>query len=362
MNPTHSSNGSPACGPEALARFDSIIDVRTPAEFAEDHMPGAINAPVLDNAERALVGTLHAQESAFKATRVGAALVARHIAEHIETVFADKPRNWRPLVYCWRGGKRSAAMATWFNLIGWRARQLEGGYKTWRRYVMAELNTVPHAFRYIVLTGPTGSGKTRLLQALGATGAQALDLEALACHRGSLLGALPNQAQPGQKRFETLLLQALQQFDPNRPVFIEAESRRIGQVSLPDALLQGMHAGRCVRVRTRLPKRIDFLLQDYDHLFETPDTFSQQLHKLIGLHSRKTVSHWQALIHHQRKAELFNALVQMHYDPAYQRSSHHHFATLDQALVFDYDPTASNQAHQARALMQQLGLLHAEQA
>ncbi|WP_017924932.1 tRNA 2-selenouridine(34) synthase MnmH, partial [Burkholderia glumae] len=171
--------------------FDEIIDVRTPLEYAEDHIPGALNAPVLSNDERVIVGTMYKQESPHEATRIGAAWVARNIATHLETTFADRPLNWRPLIYCWRGGKRSGSMTTWLNLIGWRARQLDGGYKTYRRSVVDALGALPARFRYIVLTGRTGSGKTQLLGALARAGAQTLDLERLAVHRGSLLGALP---------------------------------------------------------------------------------------------------------------------------------------------------------------------------
>lgn len=114
---------------EQLADFDEIVDVRTPLEYAEDHIPGALNAPVLSNEERVIIGTMYNQVSPFEATRLGAAMVARNIAQHLETTFAERPRNWRPLVYCWRGGKRSASMTIMLNMIGWRARQLEGGYK-----------------------------------------------------------------------------------------------------------------------------------------------------------------------------------------------------------------------------------------
>ncbi|HZZ13777.1 MAG TPA: tRNA 2-selenouridine(34) synthase MnmH, partial [Paraburkholderia sp.] len=226
--------------------FDEIIDVRTPLEFAEDHIPGALNAPVLSNEERVLVGTMYKQVSPFEATRVGAALVARNIAQHLETTFADRPRAWRPMIYCWRGGKRSGSVTTLFNMIGWQARQLDGGYKSYRRATLDTLGVLPRAFQYIVLVGPTGSGKTRLLSALNEAGAQTLDLEALAAHRGSLLGAWTGVAQPSQKRFDTLLVSALRGFDAARPVFVEAESRRIGSVALPLALLETFHHGACV--------------------------------------------------------------------------------------------------------------------
>lgn len=356
MNRPPHPPGSLRCGLDTLDQFDEIIDVRTPAEFADDHIPGATNAPVLSNEERVLIGTMYAQESPFKATRLGAALVARHIAEYLETRFAERPRSWRPLIYCWRGGKRSGAMATWFNLIGWRARQLDGGYKSWRRHVIDRLAVQPANLQCIVLTGPTGSGKTRLLHALRQAGAQTLDLEALAAHRGSLLGALPEQSQPSQKGFESALLQALEALDPVRPVFVEAESRRIGRISLPDTLLRAMHTGRCVRVRADMGQRIDFLLQDYAHLFQAPERFKARLARLIGLHSRQTIQHWHALIDDRQSAPLFEALVREHYDPAYRRSSQGHYAGLAQALDFDFDPTALDGSAQAQALLDQLGL------
>ncbi|HEY9459405.1 MAG TPA: tRNA 2-selenouridine(34) synthase MnmH, partial [Paralcaligenes sp.] len=193
---------------ERIHDFDEIVDVRTPLEYAEDHIPGAINAPVLSNEERVVIGTLYTQ-SRFEATRLGAALVAKNIGRHLETQFANRPRQWRPLIYCWRGGKRSEAMSTWFNLIGWQARQLEGGYKTYRRWVIEMVQSLPGRFHYIILTGPTGTGKTRLLHALKRAGAQTLDLEDLARHRGSLLGALPGQSQPSQKSFDSRLVDTL---------------------------------------------------------------------------------------------------------------------------------------------------------
>lgn len=354
INPAHPKHYQ--CSLNELSQFDDIIDVRTPKEFADDHLPGAINAPVLSNEERVLVGTMYKQESAYKATRVGAALVARNIAHHLETQFADRPKKWRPLIYCWRGGKRSGSMANWFNLIGWHASQLDGGYKAWRSRVVQELKVLPPKFRFIVLAGPTGSGKTRLLNALQQTGAQTLDLEAIACHRGSLLGGLPDCEQPSQRAFETGLYQALSQFDARRPVFVEAESRRIGHLDLPTELLDALHQGQCVRVQAAMKSRIGFLLQDYQHLFDQPDAFKQKLTCLTQLQGHKTIAQWKQFIDRDERANLFLALVEKHYDPAYRRSSNKHF-NLTQALVFDYDPLAPNGIEQAQQLIQQVDML-----
>ncbi|MDR6377779.1 tRNA 2-selenouridine(34) synthase MnmH [Paraburkholderia caledonica] len=334
--------------------FDEIIDVRTPLEFAEDHIPGAMNAPVLSNEERVLVGTMYKQVSPFEATKVGAALVARNIALHLETTFADRPRNWRPLVYCWRGGKRSGSVTTLFNMIGWPARQLDGGYKTYRRATVEALTTLPSQFRYVALVGPTGSGKTRLLAALHEAGAQTLDLEALAAHRGSLLGAWAGVAQPSQKGFDTLLVSALRSFDPARPVFVEAESRRIGAITLPLALLDTFHRGDCVEVAASREDRSAFLLHDYAQLFDDPESLKAQLERLIGLHSRERVAGWQKLVDENRRAELANELIELHYDPAYARSSHQHFTQLPQALKISFRPNDTDVVDQAKALLAQL--------
>jgi tRNA 2-selenouridine synthase len=339
---------------EQLDDFHEIIDVRTPLEFAEDHVPGAINAPVLSNEERVVVGTMYKQVSPFEATRVGAALVAKNIARHLETTFAGRPRQWRPLIYCWRGGKRSGSMTTWFDLIGWQARQLDGGYKGYRRSVLDTLEHLPTQFQYVVLLGHTGSGKTRLLQALGAAGEQVLDLEALACHRGSLLGALPGQPQPSQKGFDTALVGALRGFDVARPVFVEAESRSIGAVGLPKSLLDGFHRGTCVEVRAPHAERIAFLLQDYGHLFDTAGHFKEQLARLTGLHSKETIRHWHELIDSGARSALFGELIERHYDPAYQRSSDQHFIHIERASRFEFHPGEADSVAQARMLLAQL--------
>ena len=333
--------------------FDEIIDVRTPLEFAEDHMPGAINAPVMSNEERVLIGTLY-KDSPFDASRIGAAIAARNIAAHIDTLFADRPRNWRPLIYCWRGGKRSGSMTTVFNMIGWRARQLEGGYKTYRQSVIDALGTLPANFRYIVLAGPTGSGKTRLLQALGKAGAQTLDLEGLAAHRGSLLGALPERAQPSQKWFDTTLIQALRAFDPARPVFVEAESRRIGTITLPLTLIDHVRAAPCVVVDVARDERVALLLEEYGHLLDNRDYFREQLSKLVPLHGHERIESWCRLLEADERLALTEALVAEHYDPAYTRSTRRNFAKLEKAPRFAFHPVGGHVVEEARTLLEQL--------
>src|SRR5437868_10747179 len=210
--------------------FDAVIDARTPAECALDHIPGAICAPVLDDAQRAEVGMLYKQVSPFEAKKLGAALIAKNVAGHIDTLFRGKEKSWRPLIYCWRGGKRSGAMAHILREVGWDAKTLEGGYRAYRRWVVDELATLPAQLEFVVVHGPTGSGKSRFLGALASAGAQVLDLEALAAHRGSVLGSRPNEPQPSQKWFESQLLAELGKFDRSPPVYVEGESKKIGQI------------------------------------------------------------------------------------------------------------------------------------
>ncbi len=303
-----------------LAQFDAIIDVRSESEFLIDHVPGAINCPVLTDAERIEVGTLYKQASPFDARRAGAALVAGNIARHLRTCFPQRPRAWAPLVYCWRGGERSASLTHVMARVGWRVRQLEGGYRAFRRLVVDALTTLPGRFGYRVLCGATGSGKSRLLRHLDRAGAQVLDLEALAVHRGSVLGSLPEQAQPSQKQFETRLWWALSRLDPARPVFVESESRRIGSCQLPTALLEAMRGSECVALDLPLPERIRLLREEYRHYEGSPEQLCDHLDGLVTLHGQATVEAWKALARAGRWDALVARLLEQHYDPVYTRS------------------------------------------
>ena len=242
-----------------LTSFDEIIDVRSESEFADDHVPGAVNCPVLNDAQRAEVGTLYKQVSSFDAKKIGAALVSENIARHLRERFRDKPRDWRPLVYCWRGGGRSGALAHVLTQIGWRTGRLEGGYKGYRRAVIDDLETLPTQFSWRVVCGMTGTGKSRLLRALDAAGAQVLDLEALAAHRGSVLGNLPDAPQPPQKLFESRVWHALRGFDASRPVYVESESKKIGVLRVPDALIKAMWASETIVLEADVPIRVALL-------------------------------------------------------------------------------------------------------
>ncbi|MGQ0547425.1 MAG: tRNA 2-selenouridine(34) synthase MnmH [Betaproteobacteria bacterium] len=317
-----------AVGPGQLSGFDAIIDCRTPAEFAEDHVPGAVSAPVLDDAERAEVGTLYKQVSPFEAKKVGAALVARNVSKQIEKQFSDKPKNWKPLVYCWRGGKRSGAMAHILREVGWDAHTLEGGYKAYRRWVVKELQVLPEKFSFQVVHGPTGSGKSRFLAALREAGAQVLDLEALAAHRGSVLGGLPGRPQPSQKMFESLLLEHLSGFAIRVPVFVEAESKKIGELQVPEALMERMRASPCVALEAALETRVELLLEEYRHFLGDPAALEAQLDCLAALHGKQHIEEWKRLARRGEWRELVARLLAEHYDPAYRRSSSRNFPGL----------------------------------
>jgi tRNA 2-selenouridine synthase len=314
-----------------LRSFDTIIDCRSPSEYAEDHIPGAISAPVLDDAERATVGTLYKERSPFEAKKLGGALVAKNVARHVETLFAGKGSGWRPLVYCWRGGKRSGAMAHILREIGWDAQTLPGGYRRYRKWVVEALQEAPSRFALRVIHGPTGSGKSRLLAALRRVGAQVLDLEDLAAHRGSVLGHLPDRPQPSQKWFESQVLHQLSSLDPARPVFVEGESKKIGQLQVPEALIAAMRASSCVLLDSAIEVRVSLLLEEYRHFVENPAALEAQLDCLVGLHGRETIARWKSLAARGAWRDFVALLLMEHYDPAYRRSSLHNFVRLREA-------------------------------
>ena len=318
-------------GIDQIGRFDAIIDARSPSEFAEDHLPGAINCPVLDDEERRIVGTLYKQQGAFVARRLGGAMVAANLSRHLREHFSGHPEKWRPLVYCWRGGMRSGSMVTWMRLVGWDAQQLAGGYKRFRRHVIDDLAERVPGLNLRVISGPTGSAKSWLLRLLAEAGAQVLDLEGLAVHKGSVLGGMPGRPQPSQKAFETALWSGLRGLDPARPVFVEAESRRIGKLHLPTPLLDRMRASPCLEVSAPLAARLDYLLRDYAYLGDDRAALAQRLGQLQGLHPNETLQRWQAWAREGALAPLFEALMVTHYDPAYARSQGSHYAQVGQA-------------------------------
>lgn len=320
-----------------LSQYPCIIDARTPAEFALDHIPGAINCPVLSDEERVIVGTTYKQVSPFEAKRIGAAMVAANLARHLKDTFHDKPANWKPLVYCWRGGLRSGSMVTWLRLVGWDAQQLAGGYKAFRSHVIEQLEQLIPQLQLRVLCGATGSAKTRLLHALAQQGEQIIDLEGLACHKGSLLGQIPHQEQPSQKHFDTLLYTQMSQLDLSRPVYIEGESPKIGRVALPLSLVKHMREAAVIEVAATLEARLEYLLRDYAYLGDEPEKLAHKLGFLKELQGKERIARWQEWALARALPELFSELMTLHYDPQYERSQSNHFTQWPQRSRIDTD-------------------------
>ncbi len=327
--------------------FDTVIDVRSPAEFAIDHLPGAINLPALSNDQRASVGTTYKQVSPFTARKIGAALVARNVADHLDGPLADKPGSWRPLVYCWRGGQRSGSFASILSQIGWRAETIKGGYMTYRRHVFDLLYNVPMPHRIVLLDGNTGTAKTDILQRLKDRDVQVLDLEGMAGHRGSLLGAT-EAGQPAQKGFESRLAAAISTLDPDRVTVVEAESSKIGQINLPEQLWARMTTAPRLVMNAPLTARAKYLTEAYRDVTQNPEVLKKRLEPLRYLRSHATVDNWLKLLESNDLLALATALMQDHYDPAYARSRRiDSRAVLGDITVETLDETGQNNAADA---------------
>lgn len=301
--------------------YSMIIDVRSESEFLDDHIPGAVSMPVLNDLQRAEIGTMYKQVGAFEAKRRGATLVARNIAEHIDTRLSDAPKEFAPLVYCWRGGQRSGAMARILSEIGWKVTLIEGGYKTYRKAVLDGLDEVPPQLRPIIVRGRTGTAKTRILRAAGAAGAQVIDLEGLADHRGSLLGPEPGVAQPSQRQFESRLYATLRTLTPEKPVFIEAESNKIGEIHIPPALWKCMRGAPALQVTAPLETRVAFLISDYAHIVAEPERLKPLLSWVVTRIGHDRVDDWRGCIEAGDWSGFVSRVLEDHYDPAYDRSA-----------------------------------------
>jgi tRNA 2-selenouridine synthase len=329
----------------SMASYSAVIDARSPSEFALDRLPSALNWPSLNDEERVRVGTICKQVNAFEARKIGGALVARNVSEHILAHCQDKDKNWKPLIYCWRGGKRSGSLALILGQIGFDVHLIEGGYKAFRAEMLLDLARLAPLFDYRVVCAPTGSGKTRLLHELVRAGAQVLDLEALANHRSSVLGLVPGEVQPSQKQYDMRIWEALQSFDPARPVFVESESKKVGNVSIPECLIAAMRAGRCLRLDLPLAARVALLLEDYDYFVKDAEFFCKRLDVLVPLRGHAVVEGWQQQARNGQMAEVVEDLLHNHYDPSYLSSMVRNFKQYGEAKVH----ALNEHSHQAFA-------------
>jgi len=314
-----------------LDAFDTVIDARSESEFALDHLPGALNWPTLNDEERKLIGTIYVQVNQFEAKKRGAAIAARNIAAHIERNVIDKPKDWKPLAYCWRGGKRSGSLSLILDQIGFRVTLVEGGYKAFRAAMLLDIAQKAQQLDWRVVCGTTGSGKTRLLHALVEVGAQVLDLEGLANHRSSVLGAIPGQPQPTQKRFDTLIWDALRRFDPARPVFVESESKKVGNVAVPATLVERMRASPCLDLSLPMDQRVALLLEDYDFFVKDRAYFCDRLDVLADFRGKVQVQAWKDQVAEGHFEPVVQDLLTQHYDPVYRQSMLRNFSLYPQA-------------------------------
>lgn len=342
---------------EEFENYADIIDTRTPAEFARDHLPNAVSFPVLGNAEHAAVGALGCH-STHAARRYGARLIAANISKFLaQPFFTSRPRGWSPLLYCARGGQRSGSAAEVMRRIGWMPQQLQGGYKSYRRYVLQQLPLLMSQHSFCVLAGKTGVGKTQLLAALAARGAPTIDLEALAEHRGSVFGNNGSGGvQPSQRRFETLLWLALKSLPAATPIFIESESRMIGRLRIPESLITKMHAGQCFYIDAPLAERVAFIQKKYHAFCENELLFNQTIESLRTFAGKEKIQQWQRDYQQQAWASLLADLLSDYYDKRYEKALQKNYAAAQtQAMMMNPNDDESVAAT-AQTILQQAGV------
>jgi len=249
--------------PEQLShlRDPYLVDVRSPCEHVAESIPGSVNVPLLTDDERALVGTIYKQEGEVSARRYALRIISPKIPDLIDRILAMRKSGQHLVVHCWRGGLRSEAVASFLSVIGVDCWRLTGGYKAWRQQLLADF-AGEYDFLPVVLDGFAGVGKTEILSELSRLGHAVLDLEALANHRGSVFGGMGLGAQPTQKNFDAAVWLQLRKFE-NEPVFMEAESRKVGRLSIPNCVFDRICSGHKVLVSGTLQVRSQRIVADY---------------------------------------------------------------------------------------------------
>ncbi len=301
-----------------------LVDVRSPAEYSEASIPGAINVPLFSNEERAEVGTLYKQQGKMIARRRGVVIAAPKIPDFVAQIEAARALSTLPvIIFCWRGGIRSLAMTTFMNLAGIPARQLSGGHKAFRRMVCDYFDNYQWP-RIYVLRGLTGIGKTRILHQLAEQGEPVIDLEKIANHRGSAFGGMGLGEQPGQKQFEARLWGRLDELRDCPYLITEGESRHIGRRAVPPRFHQAMQHQTSLWLTTSMELRTEVILADYPDLEQLHGPIARALDSLRERLGNSSVNHFKQLLDTENWHLLIGRLMQDYYDPLYLHTKPQH--------------------------------------
>ena len=304
---------------DSIKEFNTIIDVRSPNEFQEDSIPKAINYPVLNDDERHKVGKIYSK-NIFEARKIGAQIISKNISKILKCLKINKSE--KILIYCWRGGLRSLSLYLVLKNIGFDVQILNKGYKSFRGHINAFFKKEINEYEFNILSGLTGSGKTFFLDNLSHK-INIINLESLACHKGSILGNIPNILQPSQKKFESSIWYELYKKSSIKKIWVESESNKIGNVSLPKLLFEKMLKGNILKLNVPIDARAKFIIKDYNYFVKNNEYLD---HALDVLKKFITFKEYKILIHNYKTKDFISFvrnLLIFHYDKAYNKRTHY---------------------------------------
>jgi tRNA 2-selenouridine synthase len=318
----------------SLKKILPVVDVRSPGEFAEGHIPGAINIPIFNDEERAIVGTIYVKRGRLPAIEKGLEIVGPKMAQFVREAVVLAPSG-QLLVYCWRGGMRSESMAWLFERVGIKCFTLQGGYKSYRNYLLERAGNLPYL---IVIEGHTGSGKTEILSRLKTMGEQVIDLEGLAHHKGSVFGGINQKPQPTTQQFQNNIFDEILSFDLSKKVWVEGESQTVGRVFLPDPLWYLMNKAQCIEILVPRGERISRLVNEYGTLpEELMENAIRNLAKRLGDQRMNEILHCYL----EKNLEDVAEKLLEYYDQTYQFSRDKYKRKLTEIVLPNGDASAN---------------------